>query len=239
MLAAFAETIRRPAPCRCRVLLLGAMCSRRARARLTSWPLCQKSRLLDGLPPRRIAQHQPTSAQMRKLLVFFGSVDSKRLGKVWVAASARGLVAVEFGISRAAFERRLSRHSIFAIRHAPRRVRLAASQIGAYLRGKRRLFNVKIDWSVMPSSFQRAALKAVMAIPYGHTSSYAQIARQIRHPRASRAVGRANATNPIPLVIPCHRVIGADGSLRGYGGVGGIRTKARLLRMEAAHAGPF
>ena len=192
----------------------------------------------DGLPASRVSPPRLGSVRLKELLVFYGSIESRRLGTVWVASSDRGLVAVEFGISRAAFERHLRQQGCLALRHAPRRVRVAAAQIGEYLRGQRRLFNVKIDWSVMPSSFQRAALKAVMAIPYGHTQTYAEIANRIGRPDAPRAVGRANATNPIPLVIPCHRVIGADGSLRGYGGVGGIRTKAWLLRMEAAHAGP-
>jgi O-6-methylguanine DNA methyltransferase len=74
----------------------------------------------------------------------------------------------------------------------------------------------------------------VYAIPYGEVLTYADIAAQIGHPHASRAVGRANATNPMPLVIPCHRVIGRDGKLHGYGGRGGLQTKEWLLRMEGA-----
>jgi methylated-DNA-[protein]-cysteine S-methyltransferase len=169
-------------------------------------------------------------------LIYFGSIMSRRLGRIWVARSALGLVAVEFGVSRANFERLLSRRTGLQICHAPRRVHAAAGQIREYLIGKRRLFRIKIDWSTMASAFQRAALEAVLAIPYGQTRTYAQIAREIGYPRAPRAVGRANATNPMPLVIPCHRVIGADGSLRGYGGAGGLRTKAWLLKMEASHA---
>ena len=75
-----------------------------------------------------------------------------------------------------------------------------------------------------------------MAVPAGQVATYHQIAQKIGRPRASRAVGRALATNPIPLVIPCHRVIASDGSLTGYGGKGGIATKARLLKMEGALA---
>jgi O-6-methylguanine DNA methyltransferase len=69
-------------------------------------------------------------------------------------------------------------------------------------------------------------------IPYGQTSTYKKIAFQLKRPNASRAVGRVEATNPIPLVIPCHRVLGSDGSLHGYGGPGGIKLKAWLLELE-------
>ena len=84
----------------------------------------------------------------------------------------------------------------------------------------------------MLSPFQQAALRATCAIPRGQTCTYAQIAAQIGRPRAARAVGRAEATNPVPLVIPCHRVVGTDGGLHGYGMAEGLKTKEWLLRME-------
>jgi methylated-DNA-[protein]-cysteine S-methyltransferase len=80
--------------------------------------------------------------------------------------------------------------------------------------------------------FQQAVLMTVDEIPFGETRSYGEIAAELNKPGAARAVGRANATNPIPLVIPCHRVIGADGSLRGYGAGEGLRTKKWLLEFE-------
>jgi methylated-DNA-[protein]-cysteine S-methyltransferase len=82
--------------------------------------------------------------------------------------------------------------------------------------------------------FQQEALKVVYAIPYGEIRTYADVAAQIARPHAYRAVGRANATNPMPLVIPCHRVIGKDGKLHGYGGGDGLPTKEWLLKMEGA-----
>ena len=84
----------------------------------------------------------------------------------------------------------------------------------------------------MMRSFQREALLATFAIPYGQTSTYGEIAMQIGRLRSARAVGRAEATNPMPLVIPCHRVLGSDGKLRGYGG--GLDIKKWLLRLEGA-----
>jgi methylated-DNA-[protein]-cysteine S-methyltransferase len=114
---------------------------------------------------------------------------------------------------------------------AVEKIAAAAGQIGAYLRREREAFDLQIDWSVL-TPFQELALRAVFAIPYGQLSSYGEIARQIGKPRAVRAVGRANATNPMPIVIPCHRVLGSDGKLHGYGAPGGLETKAWLLRLE-------
>jgi methylated-DNA-[protein]-cysteine S-methyltransferase len=164
--------------------------------------------------------------------ILIGSVDTDRLGKVWAALSARGLIAVEFGVTRLAFEATVRRQMRGVVEYAPGRVAEATRQIKEYIDGKRRSFDIKIDWSTLSSDFQRLALRAVFSIPYGQTRTYAQVAEQIGHPDAPRAVGRANATNPMPLVIPCHRVIGTDGKLHGYGGAGGLKTKEWLLKME-------
>ncbi|WP_345322255.1 methylated-DNA--[protein]-cysteine S-methyltransferase [Candidatus Villigracilis proximus] len=117
------------------------------------------------------------------------------------------------------------------LRKTKRKIQGYAKELGEYLKGKRRDFTIAIDWSTL-KPFQLKALKAVYAIPYGETRTYADIAMQIGHPNAYRAVGSANATNPMPLVIPCHRVIGADGKLHGYGGGDGLPTKEWLLKME-------
>jgi methylated-DNA-[protein]-cysteine S-methyltransferase len=173
---------------------------------------------------------------MDRLALNIAGVLSPQLGEVWVAVSERGLVAVEFGVPRGRFEaslrRQLGRDP--QVDHGPgERVSAdAACQIAEYLSSRRHTFDIPIDWSTLASDFQRTALQAVAAIPYGQTSTYGQIAAQIGYPQAPRAVGRANATNPIPLVIPCHRVIGSDGKLHGYGGTGGLKTKQWLLDME-------
>jgi methylated-DNA-[protein]-cysteine S-methyltransferase len=170
--------------------------------------------------------------------VFIGSVDTPRLGEVWVAVSERGLAAVEFSVSGQAFEshvrRQIHRNIASGTRADRQRVSDATCQIAEYLLGRRRIFEMPIDWSILGSDFQRTALRAVMAIPYGGTCTYGQIAAQIGYPQAPRAVGRANATNPMPLVIPCHRVVGSDGKLHGYGGAGGLKTKQWLLELEGA-----
>ena len=106
--------------------------------------------------------------------------------------------------------------------------RSARKQILEYLAGERLRFELALDLRATP--FQLAVYEELLAIPYGETRSYAEVARAIGKPRAVRATGAANGANPIPLVVPCHRVIAADGSLGGFGG--GLPLKRRLLAME-------
>lgn len=109
-------------------------------------------------------------------------------------------------------------------------------QVPEYLAGRRRAFAVPLD--LRGTAFQRAVWRAVGAIPYGETRSYADIARAVGHPSAWRAVGAANAANPVCLVIPCHRVIGADGTVKGY--AGGVLSRHLLLAIERSrHASPI
>lgn len=169
---------------------------------------------------------------MVKHHILIGNIKETLLGEVWAAVSARGLVTVDFGVSQTNFERAVRKQTKSEIEYAPKQVDDMVYQIKEYLMGKRQQFDLTIDWSVLASDFQRGALRRVFSIPYGETRTYAEIAAQIGHPQAFRAMGRANATNPMPLVIPCHRVIGTDGKLHGYGGKGGLKTKAWLLKME-------
>lgn len=101
-------------------------------------------------------------------------------------------------------------------------------EISEYFAGDRRVFDVPLV--LRGSEFQKAVWKALARIPFGETRTYAEVSRMVGRPKSARAVGRANATNLIPLVIPCHRVIGADGSLTGF--VGGLHLKERLLEHE-------
>ncbi len=108
--------------------------------------------------------------------------------------------------------------------------RIAAAQVIEYLEGKRTEFDLPLDLRGTP--FQRAVWEALLAIPYGETRSYGDVARCVARPRAVRAVGAANGSNPVPLVVPCHRVIASGGKLGGYGG--GLDLKGRLLAMECS-----
>jgi methylated-DNA-[protein]-cysteine S-methyltransferase len=107
-------------------------------------------------------------------------------------------------------------------------------QLDEYLEGQRRRF--EIPMSMVGTDFQRRVWKALMRIPYGATSTYGQIAADIGSPRAVRAVGNANKANPISIIVPCHRVIGSNGELVGYGG--GLPLKKRLLELEQGNTRP-
>lgn len=104
----------------------------------------------------------------------------------------------------------------------------ARAQLGEYFAGKRRAFELKL--APRGTSFQLEVWAALRAIPYGETRSYREIARRIGRPEAIRAVGAANGANPLPIIVPCHRVIGANGSLTGFGG--GLPAKRFLLDLE-------
>jgi len=107
-------------------------------------------------------------------------------------------------------------------------------QISEYLEGKRRVFELPLR--LEGSDFQKEVWEAVSHVPYGRTASYGEIAHVIGKPGASRAVGAANGANPIPIVVPCHRVIGSNGSLTGYGG--GLALKSRFLALEGILPAP-
>jgi O-6-methylguanine DNA methyltransferase len=153
-------------------------------------------------------------------------------GRMRLASSDRGLVYVALPRqSGRGFEGWIRRHAPDA--HcdeawAPNRG--AVTQICEFLEGKRRAFDLELDLRATP--FQQEVYDALLAIPYGETRSYADVARQVGRPRAVRAVGSANGSNPLPLVVPCHRVVQSGGKLGGYGG--GLRLKKRLLAMEQA-----
>ncbi len=127
-------------------------------------------------------------------------------------------------------------HDGYELARDPARTALAREQIADYCAGRRRTFDVPIVFAGSP--WQNQVWRALTTIPYGETRTYGQLATLLGKPGAARAVGRANATNPVPLVVPCHRVIGTNGSLTGFGG--GLHIKTRLLdhetRVRGGHA---
>jgi len=159
------------------------------------------------------------------------AVDDGPLSPVWLAVVTNGLVAIEIGGTESEFVQTLIDKFRGVIERDDSKTRAIVQQVTHYLQQERSVFDFPIEWSTM-TEFQGKVLRAVCAIPYGETRTYGQVAAQIGMQGAARAVGRANATNPVPLVIPCHRVIGADGNLRGYGAGDGIATKAWLLALE-------
>ena len=158
-------------------------------------------------------------------------VVETKIGWIGLAWSARGLVSLQLPRStQAAAERILQREYPQGAWRASAPAEMLR-ELKEYAEGRRRAFELPLDWSSI-KPFQRAVLKATSTIPFGETRSYGWVAHKIGKPRAFRAVGHALATNPIPIILPCHRVIGSDGGLHGYGG--GLPMKAMLLKLEGA-----
>jgi O-6-methylguanine DNA methyltransferase len=144
-----------------------------------------------------------------------------------------GLCKISLGGGRSgSFLSWLSRHvGPVEPREEPEAMAFAVSQLHEYFSGSRRVFDLPLD--VRGTTFQRAVWSQVVRIPYGATATYGDIAQLVGKPRASQAVGGAVGANPLPIVIPCHRVIGADGALTGFGA--GLEAKEALLRLEGAY----
>ena len=160
--------------------------------------------------------------------VAYTEIDSP-IGPLLVAATQVGLIRIVFdnGQWDAALEDLGRRVGPVVEDRAPLAAVLA--QLDEYFAGQRQEFTVDVDLR-LANGFRRTALEHLRTIPYGETESYAEVAEAAGSPRAMRAVGSACANNPVPLVIPCHRVVRSDGTLGGYGG--GLKIKSTLLEME-------
>ena len=158
---------------------------------------------------------------------------STPIGRVLVAASESGLVRVSFRRSEASFRTELERGLGGDVVRSPGRTAEIVHQLRAYFRGERRTFDVSVDLRGR-TPFQRRVLMAATEVPAGRVVSYGDIARRIGVPGASRAVGQALGRNPIPIVIPCHRVVASGGRIGGY--TGGLDVKRKLLRIEGVVA---
>lgn len=154
-------------------------------------------------------------------------------GAIWLAAGPRGLRVVTVpGGTREECLRLALRHGVGdRVAEGGPLIEQARAELEAYLAGRLRRFTVPLD--PVGTDFQRLVWATVAAIPYGETATYREIAARIGRPRAVRAVGAANGANPLAIVIPCHRVVGSDGSLTGYGG--GVAMKRALLDLEARY----
>ncbi|MGQ4659974.1 methylated-DNA--[protein]-cysteine S-methyltransferase [Lysobacter sp. F6437] len=162
-------------------------------------------------------------------MTIFTTIDSP-VGPLLLAADDNGVRAIEFQPSRHAVKREPDWHEVdWADCTHPLLLRLH-QQLDEYFAGTRRTFDLPL--APRGTAFQCEVWRTLASIPYGETVSYAQLATQIGKPSATRAVGAANGRNPLPIVLPCHRVIGANGSLTGFGG--GLPTKQFLLQLEGA-----
>ena len=190
---------------------------------------------LSGAAPEELAalhsRLEAAAAQHGILDVAYTTIDTA-VGPLLLAATERGLV-------RVAFEREghdqvlqtLAARISPRILRAPRRLAAAAREIDEYFAGQRTGFDLPLDYS-LSSGFRQLVQRHLSEIAYGQTESYKEVAQIVGNPKAVRAVGTACATNPLPVVVPCHRVLRTDGTLGGY--VGGLDAKTTLLTLEKA-----
>ena len=172
------------------------------------------------------------AAQAEGILdVAYRTLDTP-VGTLLLAATELGLVRVAFSSEdHDAVLQTLSERISPRILHDPTRLDVTARELEQYFAGHRRAFDVALDWR-LSTGFRSAVLHQLPEIAYGRTATYAAVAQLVGNPKAVRAVGTACATNPLPVVVPCHRVVRSDGGMGGY--LGGLEAKRTLLTLEAA-----
>ena len=153
------------------------------------------------------------------------------IGELLVAASDRGVASIWFDPDPADDLDRLARIGGPRVLRSPRSVDHARRELDEYFAGKRRSFDLQLDLRAMPP-FTLEVLGELARVPYGETTTYGALAQRVGHPRAARAVGTVMNRNRIPIVLPCHRVVGANGNLTGY--AGGLDRKETLLELEGS-----
>ena len=201
---------------------------------LRQWLQTEEGRKMHGAYERTLnglQQLYGTIEGSQRAAVYYDSLETP-IGRVLVATTDAGLVRVSFRRSEATFAAELRERLGHAVK-SPAMTKAVVLQLSDYFAGKRRAFDVPTDWRLV-TPFQQRVLKATAQVPPGRVVSYGDIAKHIGQPRGSRAVGQALGHNPMPIVIPCHRVVAAGGKLGGY--TGGVAIKKKLLRLEGALA---
>jgi O-6-methylguanine DNA methyltransferase len=187
-----------------------------------------------GTPPEDAAERsrrQVAEWFVRTAPVIQWDVIESPLGPLYLAVGEGGLCNVDFGVDRGTFLQRLD--PLARTERSATAVAAVARQLQAYFAGTLNRFDLALDMTRL-TPFQQSVLQAARRIPPGTVRTYGQVAQAIGKPKASRAVGQALGRNPMPIVIPCHRVVAADGSLGGYSGGGGVQSKQLLLQLEGA-----
>lgn len=186
------------------------------------------------------ANGQDTQGQEGRQRVVWAVVASD-IGPLLLAATDEGLVTVVFHATDAVRDKALDR---LASRLGAEPVEAPDSpllsepirQLAAYFAGERHAFDLPLDWSLI-SGFNRQVLRELTTVPYGAVVGYGDLARRVGQPRAAQAVGLAMGANPLPVVVPCHRVVESDGGIGGFGG--GLETKRQLLALEGVLPQPL
>lgn len=181
-----------------------------------------------AVPQELDTRFRDRAARSGLLDVAYDVADSP-LGPLLVAATEHGLCEIEFDPEPEREVERLARRFGARVLYSPRPLTRARRELEQYFAGRRTTFDLALDVDWLPP-FQRSVLEELARVPYGRTETYGSLASRIGRPRAARAVGGALNRNPLPIVLPCHRVVGASGSLVGY--AGGLQRKRALLALE-------
>lgn len=188
-----------------------------------------------NVSPELDSRFRETAAAAGLLDVVYDVIDSP-VGPLLLASTERGLCRIGFDPEPEAEVERLARRHGARVLRVPRRLDAPRRQLDEYFAGERQTFELPADLAGVPP-FQQRVLSALARVPYGELTTYGALARSIENPRAARAVGGALNRNPVPIVLPCHRVVGSTGSLVGYGG--GLERKRALLELEGLTALPL
>ena len=167
-------------------------------------------------------------------------VDDSPVGRLLLAATTEGLVCLHYVNREGDLERsleQLAQRLSPRVLRAPRRLDAPRRELDEFFSGRRRGFDIPLDWSLVKPGFTRRVLECTWQIPFGETVSYKGVAGLAGNERAFRAAGTALGSNPLPIVVPCHRVLHAGGGLGGY--TGGLEIKRRLLTLEGVLTGTF
>jgi methylated-DNA-[protein]-cysteine S-methyltransferase len=188
---------------------------------------------MSTLPAHLDRRFRDAAAAEGLLDVAYDVTDSP-VGQLLVAASEHGLCRISFDPEPEREAEALARAFGVRVMRAPRPLETTRRQLDDYFEGRRRDFDLLVDLRPVPD-FQRLVLTELAQVRYGQVETYGGLAARVGRPRAARAVGGALNRNPVPIVVPCHRIVGSNGSLVGYGG--GLERKERLLTLEGALLG--
>ena len=180
--------------------------------------------------PELDARFRDAAAAEGLLDVAYDLIDTP-VGRLLVAVTERGLCEIEYDPEPERDEELLARAFGARVLRSPRPTDEARRQLDEYFAGKRREFELPVDLS-LAREFGRTVLEELAQVPYGELTTYGALAARAGRPRAARAVGTVMNRNPVPIVLPCHRVVGSTGALTGYGG--GLDRKRTLLELEGA-----
>ena len=184
----------------------------------------------DGSVPAELDARFRDRAAAEGLLDAAWDIAESPIGPLLLAATARGLAWIGFDADDDGLDRAAAAlgHRLLRV---PRLLDPAQRELDGYFTGRVHAFELAVDLAGLPA-FQRSVLEELQRVPYGSTATYAELALRVGNPRAARAVGGALNRNPVPIVVPCHRIVGSSGSLTGY--AGGLERKRALLALEGA-----